>query len=407
MDVYIARQPIFDRQKRLFAYEVLYRSSMENTFPAQMDGNEATHAVLAHVLFNIGLDTITGNRKALINFTEHHLLTKTPLQLPRERCIIEILESVQPTPGILEVCQELNEEGYLLALDDFDFNNELEPLFPFARIIKVDFRAVDRTNLGEQMDQWNPGRSITWLAEKIETEEEFQLALSLGFDYFQGHFLEKPQVLKNKTIDASQIILLNLLAEVCRPEINMRKIESLVAPDVSLSYKLLRYINSVYYSLVRKVESVRYALTYLGEFGVRQFISMAAASEISRGKPSELMRLSMVRAQQCQLLAQSHGREEDTAQLYLLGLFSLLDSMLDVPMAELITKLPLSDELKLALTEQTGRLAPYLLATIAYERGDFQACADHLRTLEIPPATIITTYLKALAWADDFEANLL
>ncbi len=139
MDVYIARQPIFDRQKRLFAYEVLYRSSMENTFPAQMDGNEATHAVLAHVLFNIGLDTITGNRKALINFTEHHLLTKTPLQLPRERCIIEILESVQPTPSILEVCQELNDEGYLLALDDFDFNDELEPLVPLVRIIKVDF----------------------------------------------------------------------------------------------------------------------------------------------------------------------------------------------------------------------------------------------------------------------------
>lgn len=407
MDVYIARQPIFDRHKRLFAYEVLYRSSMENTFPAQMDGNKATHAILAHVLFNIGLDTITGNRKALINFTEHHLLTKTPLQLPQQRCIIEILESVQPTPAILEVCQELNDEGYVLALDDFDFNDELEPLIPFARIIKVDFRSVDRMGLADKIDQLRQGRTITWLAEKIETEEEFQLALSLGFDYFQGHFLDKPQILKNKTIDSSKIILLNLLAEICRPEINMRKIESLVAPDVSLSYKLLRYINSVYYSLVRKVESVRYALTYLGEKGVRQFISMAAAAEIARGKPSELMRLSMVRAQQCQLLAESHGQEGDTSQLYLLGLFSLLDSMLDVPMAELTAKLPLSDELNLALTENKGRLAPYLLATIAYERGEFQACANHLQALGIPPATMIATYLQALTWADDFEANLV
>jgi c-di-GMP phosphodiesterase len=173
----------------------------------------------------------------------------------------------------------------------------------------------------------------------------------------------------------------------------MHKIESLVAPDVSLSYKLLRYIKSVYYSLVRKVESVRYALTYLGYTGVRQFISMAAASEIARGKPSELMRLSMVRAKQCQLLAQSCGQDEESSQLYLLGLFSLLDSMLDVSMAELITKLPLSDELKLALTARTGRLAPYLLATIAYERGEFQACADQLCLLQIPPATMITNYL--------------
>ena len=159
--------------------------------------------------------------------------------------------------------------------------------------------------------------------------------------------------------------------------------------------------------MVRKVESVRYALTYLGEFGVRQFISMAAASEISRGKPSELMRLSMVRAQLCQLLAQANGRGDDSSQLYLLGLFSLLDSMLDVPMAELTTQLPLSEELTLALTEHTGRIAPYLLATIAYERGDFQACNDQLRILQIPPATMITTYLQALAWADEFEANLV
>ena len=407
MDVFIARQPIFDRKKRLFAYEILYRSSMENAFPAQMDSNEATHAVLAHVLLNVGLDAITGNRRALINFTEHHLLTKTPLQLPRERCIIEILESVQPTSEILEACQSLSKDGYVLALDDFDFNVALKPLLPFVRIIKVDFQAVDRATLVAQMDLWRSEQSITWLAEKIETVEEFQLALALGFTYFQGHFLDKPQVLRKKTIEPSQIILLNLLAEVCRPEINMPKIESLVAPDVSLSYKLLRYINSVYYSLVRKVESVRYALTYLGEMGVRQFISMAATAEISRGKPSELMRLSMVRAKQCQLLAESCGHEEESPQLYLLGLFSLLDAMLDVPMADLVTKLPLSNELKLALTERTGRFAPYLLAAIAYERGDFQASAAHLSVLQIEPATMITTYLQAVAWADDFEANLV
>ena len=407
MDVFIARQPIFDRKKRLFAYEILYRSSMENAFPAQMDSNEATQAVLAHVLLNVGLDTITGNRRALINFTEHHLLTGTPLQLPRERCVIEILESVQPTAEILEACQSLCSEGYVLALDDFDFNEMLRPLLPFVRIIKVDFQAVDRTTLGLQMEQWQSEQAITWLAEKIETLEEFQHAQSLGFEYFQGHFLDKPQILRKKTIDPSQVILLNLLAEVCRPEINMRKVESLVAPDVSLSYKLLRYINSVYYSLVSKVESVRYALTYLGEMGVRQFISMAATAAISRGKPSELMRLSMVRAKQCQLLAQACGREDESPQLYLLGLFSLLDAMLDVSMADLVATLPLSSELKLALTEHGGRFAPYLLATIAYERGDFQASADHLSILSIEPATMITAYLQAVAWADDFEANLV
>jgi len=180
----------------------------------------------------------------------------------------------------------------------------------------------------------------------------------------------------------------------------------LIAPDVSLSYKLLRYINSVYYSLVRKVTSVRYALTYLGEFGARQFVSLVAASEISTGKPSELMRLSMVRAQLCQLLGATRNIPADDSQLFLLGLFSLLDAMLDISMAELTEKLPLSDELKSALNERRGPLAPYLQAVIAYEQGEFQACTSYLQVLGIAPEAMIKAYFKALAWADLFDANL-
>jgi len=406
MDIYIARQPIFDRQKRLYAYEVLYRASMENVFPADMDSEEATHTVLAHVLFNIGLDTITGSRKALINFTEDHLLKRTPTQLPQSRCIIEILESILPSPKVFTACRELKERGYVLALDDFNFNGQTEQLIPWVDIVKVDFQAIDQEKLPENMTRMQQYSGVRWLAEKVENHEEFQLALRLGFEYFQGYFFNKPEVLKNKTIDSSKIILLNLLAEVCRPEVDLKKIERLIAPDVSLSYKLLRYINSVYYSLVRKVTSVRYALTYLGEFGARQFVSLVAASEISTGKPSELMRLSMVRAQLCQLLGTSRNIPADDSQLFLLGLFSLLDAMLDISMAELTEKLPLSDELKSALNARKGPLAPYLQAVIAYEQGEFQSCTNYLQVLGIAPEAMIKAYFKALAWADLFDVNL-
>lgn len=406
MDVYIARQPILDRQKRLFAYEVLYRSSMDNFFPTDMGSDEATHTVLAHVLFNIGLDTITGSQKALINFPQNHLLQRTPTQLPQKRCIIEILESTLPSPEIFSACRELKELGYTLALDDFDFNEQSEQLIPWVHIVKVDFQAINRDKLAENMARMQHYSGIAWLAEKIENHEEFQLALGIGFDYFQGYFLNKPEVLKNKTIESSQIILLNLLAEVCRPEIDLKKIEGLIAPDVSLSYKLLRYINSVFYSLVRKVTSVRHALTYLGEYGARQFVSLAATSEMSKGKPSELMRLSMVRAQLCQLVGESGNNAIESSQLFLLGLFSMLDAMLDIPMAELTEKMPLTDEVKNALNERKGPLAPYLQAVIAYERGEFQACAEHLKVLGIAPEAMIDAYLKALAWADLFDSNL-
>jgi len=405
MDVFIARQPIFDRQKRLFAYEILYRSSMNNAFPPHVDGDEATHTVLAHVLFNIGLDAITGSRRAMINFTENHLLQQTPTQLPRKDCIIEILESILPSPAVLSICRELKEQGYTLALDDFDFNDQSEQLLPYVHIVKIDFQAVDREKLPENLARMRRYPAISWLAEKIENNEEFQLAQSLGFDYFQGYFLDKPEVLKNKTIDTSKMVLLNLLAEVCSPEIDLHKIEQLVMPDVSLSYKLFRYINSVYFSLVREVTSIRYALTYLGESGARQFIALAAASEISSGKPSELIRLSMVRAQLCQLLASAGKQQVDESQIFLLGLFSLLDAMLDIPMAELTQKLPLTEELKNALNERKGPLAPYLQAVVAYERGDFQACADLLQILAITPEVMINAYFKALAWADLFDIN--
>jgi len=405
MYIYIARQPVFDRQKRLFAYEVLFRSSMVNICPEEIDGDEATHTVLAHVLFNIGLDAITGPHQALINFTENHLLQRIPFQLPPKRCIIEILESILPSPKVFEACTELKAQGYTLALDDFDFNEKSEQLIPLVNIVKVDLKAVDRERLAENMARMKRYPGVTWLAEKIENHQEFQLALSHGFDYFQGYFLDKPEVLKNKTIDTSKVVLLNLLAEVCLPEVDLNRIERLVAPDVSLSYKLFRYLNSAYYSLVSKVTSVRYALAYLGESGVRQFISLAATSEISTSKPSELMRLSMVRARLCQLLAALHPEQVNESQLFLLGLFSLLDAMLDMPMAELTANLPLTDELKNALNKRSGPLAPYLKAIVTYERGEFHECANLLQELGIPPETMIDAYFRALSWADKFEEN--
>lgn len=405
MDIFIARQPIFDRHKRLYAYEVLYRSSMDNWYPAEVESDEATHTILAHVLFNIGLDAITGSHRAMINFPENHLLQKTPTLLPQRRCIVEILETTLPSLDVLAACRELREMGYTLALDDFDFNAQSEQLIPSVHIVKVDFQAIDRQGLADNMRRMHPYDGISWLAEKIENYEEFQQALDLGFDYFQGHFFNKPEVLRNKAIDTSKILLLTLLAETCRPEIDLKKIEALIAPDVALSFKLLRYINSVFYSLARKVTSIHYALIYLGEYGVRQFVSLAATSEICEGKSSELMRLSMVRAQLCHLLGASTRTQDEASQLFLLGLFSLLDAMLDMPMADLTRTLPLTDDLKRGLNERSGPMAPYLQAVIAYEQGDFQECAATLRLIGIAPDTMIDAYFKALAWADQFDVT--
>ncbi|WP_448873093.1 EAL and HDOD domain-containing protein [Desulfobulbus propionicus] len=406
MDVFIARQPVFDRHKRLFAYELLYRSGMGNAFPGNVDPDEATHTVLAHILFNIGLEAITGNRRALINFPENHLLQGTPHQLPTSSCIIEILETIEPSEEILAVCRELRDKGYILALDDFDFNPVLERFIPLVQIVKVDFQLIDQEHLTECMERMRKYPGVSWLAEKIESHKEFALAESLGFSYFQGYFFNKPEIIKKRKIDTSKLVLLNLLAEVSRAEINLGKIEQLLAPDVSLAYKLLRYINSVYYSLINKVTTIRYALIYLGEQGTRQFVSLAVASELAEGKPTELMRLSMVRAELCRLLAGSAKDGHEPSQLFLLGLFSLLDAMLDMPMSEVTSKLPLTREVKDALNRGEGPFAPYLRVTTAYEKGDFSRCVDTLRILGITSETMINSYFRAVVWADLIDLGL-
>ena len=259
MDIFIARQPIFNRQKKLFGYELLHRGNMDNVFPGT-DGDRATSKLLVNSFLNIGLDKIVSSKWAFINFTEQHLLKKTALSLPSDKVIIEILEYVRPTPEIIESCEELTKNGYILALDDFAFAEGLEPLVELADIIKIDFLELSLSEI-EQIKERLKTVSVKLLAEKIETYAQFDAAWKLGFHFFQGNFFSQPEMLKNKEIPASKINLLALLAEVNKEKFNLEKIEHLVATDVSVSYKILRYINSAYYYLLNEVTSIKYALS--------------------------------------------------------------------------------------------------------------------------------------------------
>ncbi len=403
MDSFIARQPIFNRRKGLFGYELLYRSSLENVFSGA-DGDMATARVLSSTFLNIGMDRITGSKWALINFTGRHLLDRTPTQFPADKVIVEILEDVEPTAEIVTACRHLRENGYLLALDDFDFSGNQAALVELADIIKVDFRLVplevierEGAALREQ------GKKL--LAEKIETYQEFDAALAMGFTLFQGYFFSRPEVMHNREIATSKVNLLNLLVEVNRENVRMDRIEQMISPDVAISYKLLRYINSAYYYLLNEISSIRHALLYLGEAGVRQFVSLVATSGLSSDKPDELIRTAVIRARLCELLGK-HGRgsHDDTSELFLLGLFSLLDAMLDVDVAELMERLPLPANIKQALTHGTGPCAPYLETVLAYEQGEWQRCTALLEDIGMDTDRMMAAYLDAVDLAENFSA---
>ncbi len=398
MEIFIARQPIFNRSKKLFGYELLHRGNMDNIFPGT-DGDRATSKLLVNTFLNIGLDTLVSSKWAFINFTEDHLVEKTALNLPSDKVIVEILEYVPPTPEIIAACVELKEKGYILALDDFVFADGLEPLVELADIIKIDFQELSRDEvLGETQRLKN--MKVQLLAEKIETYAQFDAAWKMGFHFFQGYFFSQPEMLKKKAIPSSKIVLLDLLAEVNRKNFKLEKIEKIILPDVSLSYKLLRYINSAYYYLLNEVTSIKHALVYLGESGVRQFVSLVATSQLSADKPYELLRTSITRARLCELLADCSDQDQDGSELFLMGLFSLLGAMLDMSMFDIMERLPLPLNIKKALIDHSGPYYPYLAAIIAYENGDWKSCRLLLGEINVSPKDMLQAYMDSLSWAD-------
>lgn len=398
MDTFIARQPIFNLHRRLFAYELLYRGSGETELN-NVSGNRATSTLLTSAFFTEGLEKLTNSKPAFINFTEDLLLRNIPLNFPKTKIIVEILESVRPTTEIIEACKNLKKKGYILALDDFDYDKGLMPLIELVDIIKFDFHLTkpdEMQRIFRKLEHFD----IEYLAEKIETMEEFETALKQGFSYFQGYFFATPENIKIKEIVASKFNLLKLLTEINRREMIHEKLVEFIETDVSLSYKLLRYINSSYFYRISKIESIAHAVAFLGEREIKRFVSLVIISELATEKPTELVRLALTRARFCEQLAEESSQAMAPEELFLLGLFSLLDAMLDRPIEVAITKLPLDDFLKYALTQNQGPYAPYLNTVLSYERRDKDGCLSAINAIGVAKEKIYPMYLSSLEYAD-------
>jgi EAL and modified HD-GYP domain-containing signal transduction protein len=359
----------------------------------------ATSSLLSSSFFTVGIHQITGGHRAFINFTEEMLLRGIPAMFPPHTVVVEIIEDVQPTKEVIAACQSLVEKGYMLALDDFVFDREYTPLLELAEIVKIDFM---RSSFGQiqEMVEISKKYHCKLLAEKIETYEEFKLAVNMGFVYFQGYFFAKPEVLKNKEISSSQMVYMQLILEINRAEFDIKKLEDLIKPSAAISYMLLKYLNSVYYSRLQPIASIRQAIAFLGGQGVRLFVSVIATNKLSESKPDELIRISCIRARFLELL--SADLQQDSGVFFLLGLFSMLDAMLDSSMEYLMKQLPVSVDITQALVHKTGRLFPYLQVIQLYEAGEWDACDAMMAQLNLDEHKIMGFYLDAVHWAENF-----
>ncbi|HEY1469607.1 MAG TPA: HDOD domain-containing protein [Candidatus Acidoferrum sp.] len=397
---FIARQPILDTRLQVFAYELLFRGGPQNSF--QPFANAAS-SVIADSITLFDLDMLTGHARAFVNVDETALRLGAPRLLPAERIVVEILETVRPTQEILGACRELRSAGYQLALDDFVDSPEIAPLVEFASFLKIDFQMFDgrarRALAQKYMD-----KDIRLLAEKVETESEFREARDLGFSYFQGYFFCKPAMVETREIPGNKAIQLQLLAAVAAPELRFDIIENLLKQEPSLLYRLLRYLNSPILGLRSEVRSVRHAIVLLGENEFRRWASIFAIISMSAGKSPELVRTALTRAFFCEEFAAAAGLREKGASLFLMGLLSVTDALLDKPMREVLKALPIIQEVKIALCGGTNRFRDVFELLLALERAEWIRLSDIAVRIGCDEAKIPDFYLSALLRATSIGA---
>lgn len=401
MDIYVARQPIFDIKKCIFGYELLFRTDMANFFP-EIEGDSATSKLLSNSFFNIGIEKIAGSNLAFINFTQELLLKQLPLMFSQDRLVVEILENVQPERDVIEACQEIALNGYIIVLDDFFYKPSLEPLIEVADIIKIDVKATPLEEVGDLVKKMTE-RGVDLLAEKVETHDEFKKALNMGFRYFQGFFFSKPEVLAGKEISTPQMQLLEIMAEVNKEDFEFNRLEKMIVRDASISYKLMRLINSTYFKRAKEISSIRQAIVMIGEIGIRRFLSLISMAGLAGNKPDELIRVSLVRAKFCELLGNHPGRSAETSELFTLGLFSLIDAIMDDSMENLMSQIPISSNIKEVLISRTGDLSGYLSLVESYERGDWGEIEEATNIMGIDESHLPGQYMESLSWADSLN----
>ena len=399
MYFYAARQPILDREKELVGYELLFRDGVDNVFP-DIDGDEATTKLIEGSQFNFGLEDLTGNKPAYINFTLETLLKGYPTMLGKETVVVEILETVQPGKRLLAIVKDLKEKGYTLALDDYIHQPVWRHFYPFIDILKIDFLTTDESAIKTIINDIKAYPHIKLLAEKVETYEAYNLALELGFEYFQGFFFSKPEMVQSKALPPSEMALAELLYETSSVEMDLKKITDVFERDVNLSYKLLRYSNSAAFARRAEINTIKQALIVLGANEIKKLLSLLFAAQVSADKPVELIRLSLTRARFGELLAISHGQFKDTGMAFLTGMMSLMDAILDETMESVMQKLPLSAEIKAALLNDEGLLAQYLNLVKFYEHADWEAANEIAKQLNLGEE-VTNAYHDALTWVNE------
>jgi len=398
---YVARQPILSSGEQVFGYELLFRDGIADYFRST-DADAASRSTLDTSLL-MGLDILCDGRKAFINCTTDTLLKDYITLLPSSQVVVEILESVSVDDLVKAACVRLKEAGYTIALDDFVADDPRAELAGFASIIKVDLQATTAQERAAIVKRFGSSHCRI-LAEKVETREEFSACKKAGFTYFQGYFFRKPELLHAREIPKNQVNYLRLMQAISRDEVDAKEIEEIIKGEASLCYRLLRYLNSAAFSFAAEIHSVRHGLAILGEREVRRWVRLVATLGAGQNKPSDLVLSALVRARYCELLSSKvpHGDSD----LFLVGLLSLMDAILEVPMGVVLEGISLDRESRAVLLGQKSPLAPVYQLMLSQEAADWPKVSELCAQLRLPESLVTTCHWQAMQWAREMTAGV-
>ncbi len=397
-DPRLSRQAVFDRNLSVYGYEVFLRDGDEDLLVGP-SADQAGARAIERSVNTVGLTSLTGGKKAFFSVTRRMLAEDLATLLPPRQTVIEILRTLEPNEAVVARCQELKKKGYQVAVDAYTARRGMAPLMALADIVRIDFRSTDAAEQESGAKRY--GRpNVQVLAEGIESHQDLDRARRLGYALYQGFFFCKPQDVSRKEIPAFKLNYLRMLQEINRPEADFDVLEAIIRQDMALSLKLLRYVNSAAFGLPRRVESIRQAMTMVGVNVMRRWVSLLALAAMSEDKPQELIVTSLVRARFCEQIGLAAGIRNADFDLFMMGLLSLIDAVLDQPLKELLPDLPVSPEVKGALSGATGGLGPVLALATAYERAEWDRLPLAMGSLNLDVMKLPALYREALAWVE-------
>lgn len=396
MQRFLARQPIFNSARAVYGYELLFRSGPENRYDGTAPDLASASTIDSILLF--GMDRLTPGCRSFLNCTRDFLIHDFATMLPKDRVVLEILETVAMDDEVHDACRRLKQAGYLLALDDFEDRPDWKPLIAMADFIKVDLLRTPPADQLRLAHTYLP-LNVQMLAEKVETYDDFHRTRGWGYTYFQGYFFSKPEMLSRKDIPQNQINYLLVLRAVNRAHMDIAEVSERIKAEASLSFRLLRYLNSPAFPLIVEVHSIPHALSLLGERGTRKWVSLIAVTCMATGKPAELVSLPLIRARFCELLAPCAGLAKFANDLFLLGLLSAMDGILDMRMPDVLKEIAIRDDIRDALLGKTNKLRDIFDFVRNYERGCWEEISSSAARLGIQEDAISALYIEAVEWA--------